>query len=63
MYQYAFLNGVLSLMYMKEDADIINEKKASDYKTLFAKDKDDIKHAETNMDNRLRPNYSFGAFR
>lgn len=63
MYHYAFFNGVLALMYAKEDSDTINEKKANDYKALFAMDKDDIKQSESKYDNRLRPNYSMGAFR
>ncbi len=62
-YHQFFFNGMLALMYSKEDVDTINEKKADSYKMNFLKDIDQIKQLETKIHERLRPNYSMGAFR
>lgn len=62
-YHEFFYNGVLSMMYRKEDAETINMKAAEGYDLSFNKDIDSIKQLESKISERLRPNYSIGAFR
>jgi len=59
-YHTSFYNGVLALMYSKEDADTINEKKAAEHRELFKDDIDEIKQSEHIIHQRLRPNYPLG---
>lgn len=62
-YHDYFLNGVLWLMYSKQDSDAYNGDKASMYKAMFDKDIDEIKQSESLLDERLRPNAVMAAFR
>jgi len=62
-YHDFFKNGVLSLMYAKQDAQTFDAVKTVDYKTRFLADLDEIKQSEALLDNRLRANSSLDAFR
>jgi hypothetical protein len=62
-YHDFFRYGVLEQMYSKQDTQAIDLAKATDYKALFKADLDEIKQQEALLDERLRPNYSMGAFR
>jgi hypothetical protein len=62
-YHDAFINGVLHLMYLKQDAETVDKGKSDDFLMLFFKDLDDIKQQETYLDQRLKANYSLDAFR
>lgn len=62
-YHTFFYNGVLALMYTKEDSDSINKKKAQEYRAEYLRDIDQIKQLESKIHERLRPNHSMGAFR
>ncbi len=59
-YHTSFYNGVLSMMYSKEDVDTINEKKAISYEAKYLDDIDEIKQSEIKLHQRLRPNYPMG---
>lgn len=63
VYHDAFINGVLWLMYGKQDTEALNKVKSQEFYALFLKDIDEIKQEESLLDERLRPNYSMGAFR
>jgi hypothetical protein len=62
-YHDFFKNGVLSLMYAKQDSQTFDAVKSIDYKTRFLEDLDEIKQSEAILDNRLRANSSLDAFR
>lgn len=62
-YHDFFKNGVLELMYRKQDSQTFDEVKAIDYHSKFLADLDEIKQSETLLDNRLRSNASLDAFR
>jgi hypothetical protein len=62
-YHDFMINGVLAQMYSKQDADIIDLKKAADYEAAYKRDVDDIKQQETIFDQRLKVNHSLSAFR
>lgn len=62
-YHDYFINGVLWLMYSKQDADVIDKTKAAEYKAAFLADIDEIKQQETILDQRLKANHSMDAFR
>jgi len=62
-YHQLMMNGILALMYSKQDADIIDKAKSAEYENLFAIDIDTIKQQETVLERRLSPNNSMGAFR
>lgn len=62
-YHDFFKNGVLSLMYLKQDAETINVAKAAEYDALFKRDLDEIKQQESILNRRLQPNNSMAAFR
>jgi hypothetical protein len=59
-YHTSFYNGVLALMYSKEDVDTINKKKAESYEEKYLTDIDEIKQSEIKIHQRLRPNYPMG---
>jgi hypothetical protein len=62
-YHDYFINGVLWMMYSKQDADVIDKTKAEEYRQAFLRDVDEIKQQETILDQRLKPNHSVDAFR
>jgi hypothetical protein len=62
-YHDYFRNGVLWLMYSKQDSEAFDMKKATDYYADFMKDIDEIKQQEDKLNERLRPNHSVDAFR
>lgn len=62
-YHDFFKNGVLELMYRKQDSQTFDAVKAVDYHTKFLLDLDEIKQSEAILDNRLRANASLNAFR
>ena len=62
-YHDYFVNGVLWQMYSKQDADVIDLKKAAQYQMDFLRDVDEIKQQEIILDQRLKPNNSVDAFR
>jgi hypothetical protein len=62
-YHDFFKNGVLSLMYAKQDSQTFDAVKTVDYKSRFLADLDEIKQSEALLDNRLRANSSLDAFR
>jgi hypothetical protein len=55
-YHDFFVNGVLEQMYMKRDAETIDEAKSLDYGTRFLMDVDELKAQEEHVETRLRPN-------
>jgi len=62
-YHDYFKNGVLSLMFRKQDSDAINPAKAAEYQALYLQDIDEIKQQETILNTMLSPNFAMGAFR
>ena len=62
-YHDLMLNGILSQMYSKQDAECLDLDKQIDYGQKFARDMDEIKRQEAIFDQRLRPNGSLDAFR
>jgi hypothetical protein len=62
-YHEFFINGVLEQMYSKQDSEAFDGKKAADHGQMFLEDLDEIKQEESGLDERLRPNFSYGAFR
>ena len=62
-YHDFFINGVMALMYSKQDTEIVDGKKASEYQAAFLKDLDEIKQQETLLGQKLNVNFSMGAFR
>lgn len=62
-YHDYFFNGVLSLMFQKQDADAINPAKAAEHQAQFLVDIDEIKQQESILNTMLSPNFSQGAFR
>lgn len=62
-YHDAFFNGVLWLMYSKQDSETFDLNKAKEYMGLFKQDMDEIKQSENLMHERLRPNHSMEGHR
>lgn len=62
-YHDFFKNGVLSLMYRKQDSQAFDAAKSIDYEGKFNRDLDEIKQSEALLDNRTRANGSMDAFR
>jgi hypothetical protein len=62
-YHDFFKNGVLELMYRKQDSQTFDPVKAIDYSLKFKTDLDEIKQSESLLDNRLRAMGSLDAFR
>ena len=62
-YHDYFVNGVLWQMYSKQDADVIDLKKAESYHADFLRDVDEIKQQEVILDQMLKANHSMDAFR
>ena len=62
-YHDFFKNGVLALMYKKQDSQAFDAVKVVDYSTQFKLDLDEIKQSEALLDNRTRSNGSMAAFR
>lgn len=62
-YHDLMLNGILAQMYAKQDSEVFDMAKASDYDAKYAADKDEIKRQERIFDQRLRSNCSLDAFR
>jgi hypothetical protein len=62
-YHYLFKNGILSLMYLKQDSDTFDKDKAIAAKADYLADIDEIKQQESIAMRRLRPNEALGAFR
>ena len=62
-YHDLMLNGILSQMYAKQDAECLDLDKQVDYGQKYANDVDEIKRQEALFDQRLRPNCSMEAFR
>lgn len=62
-YHDYFRYGVLEQMYSKQDTQTIDVAKAAEYNLKYRQDLDEIKQSESLLDERLRPNYSMGAFR
>jgi hypothetical protein len=56
-------NGVLALMYSKQDAETIDKAKATEYDKMYLRDLDEIKQQESIINRRLQPNNSLSAFR
>jgi hypothetical protein len=62
-YHDFFKNGVLSIMYSKQDSQTFDATKVVDYKKMFLADLDEVKQSEEILDNRLRCSSSLDAFR
>jgi hypothetical protein len=62
-YHDAFFNGVLALMFSRQDSEGFDAAKSNKYANAFIQDLDDIKKKEIQLDERLRPNGSLAAFR
>lgn len=62
-YHDFMLNGILSLMYAKQDSQTFDAVKTLDYATKYKVDIDEIKQQESILDQRLKPNNSQDAFR
>lgn len=62
-YHDFFVNGVLHLMYQRQDVESFDQRISQEYKALFAQDIDEIKQKESMLDRRLQANYSMSAFR
>lgn len=62
-YHDYFKNGVLWLMYRKQDSEAEDKAKSSDYFKMFAEDLDQLKQSEAKLEYRLFPNNSLSAFR
>lgn len=63
LYHDFFLNGVLSMMYRKQDTQAYDKKKADYHEVLFMDDLDEVKQQDVSLDTMLRPNHSMNAFR
>ena len=63
-YHEFFFNGILELMYSKQDAETLDKAKAADYKEDFLDDIDEIKRQDqTVLNDSLSVNRSLSAFR
>jgi hypothetical protein len=62
-YHDYFINGVLWMMYSKQDADVIDKQKSLEYQQMFLRDVDEIKQQEVILDQMLKANHSIDAFR
>jgi hypothetical protein len=62
-YHDFMVNGILWQMYSKQDAEIADKQKATEFYALYMKDVDEVKQQETILDQRLKPNHSMDAFR
>lgn len=62
-YHEFFLNGVLSLMYLKQDVESFDQGKADHHRQLFLLDIDEIKQQESQLDQTINANGSHLAFR
>jgi hypothetical protein len=61
-YHEFFLNGVLAMMFSKQDAEAFDGAKYNAYEQKFLKDLDEIKQEESQLDYHLRPNSPMKAF-
>jgi hypothetical protein len=62
-YHDFFKNGVLWLMYSKQDAEAQDLIKAGSYQKHLKADIDEIKRREAKLNEKLSPNFAMGAFR
>lgn len=62
-YHEFFLNGVLSLMYNKQDSQCFDNGKAKDYEEKFKADLDEIKQQEIQLQQTIGANGSLDGFR
>ena len=62
-YHDYFINGVLELMYMKQDSQTLDKTRSKEYRDLFLQDLDEIKQQEIGLDEKLRVGHSLSAFR
>jgi hypothetical protein len=62
-YHDFFKNGVLELMYGKNDAEAFDGPKMGSYRKKFLADLDEIKQAETKLNEKLSPNYAMEGHR
>jgi hypothetical protein len=62
-YHEFFMNGMLYYMYSKMDSESFDGNKALNYKQLYLQDIDEIKQMETQLDERLRPNWAMNGHR
>lgn len=62
-YHDFMINGVLELMYSKQDSQTFDNIKALDYGQKFLRDLDEIKQQESVLNNMLRANSSLDGFR
>jgi hypothetical protein len=63
-YHEYFYNGILELMYQKQDAETLDKAKANDYKEEFLDDIDEIKRQELIvLNDQISANHSLSAFR
>lgn len=62
-YHDFMLNGILWLMYSKQDTQTFDAVKALDYRQRFLEDISEIKQQEVILDQMLHPNHSMDAFR
>jgi hypothetical protein len=61
-YHDFMINGVLMHMYRKRDAETLDEAKAAEFENAFMLDVDEVKQQETQIEERLSPNYALPAF-
>jgi hypothetical protein len=61
-YHDAFMDGVLELMYLKQDAESFDKKKAEIHGKRFLDRLDEIKHLEEELDKKLTTNAPMRAF-
>ena len=62
-YHDYFVNGVLWMMYSKQDSQTFDGTKAEEFRQAFLRDIDEIKQQEVILNQKLHPNNSLDAFR